>query len=107
MCCKYETIVQFVCNCWYMVCTHVIHRLYMMAGSCKGVKPGIRLKGEDKGMAVTRGACHTKLRVQTWGENRCRSHRPEGGGMGVTTGADHTDLRVEAWGCQRVQIIQT
>ena len=81
-----------------MVCTHVIHRLYMMAGSCKGVKPGIRLKGEDKGMAVTRGACHTKLRVQTWGENRRRSHRPEGGGMGVTTGADHTDLRVEAWG---------
>ena len=79
----------------------------MMAGSCKGVKPGIRLKGEDKGMAVTRGACHTKLRVQTWGENRCRSHRPEGGGMGVTTGADHTDLRVEAWGCQQVQIIQT
>ena len=96
-----------------MVCTQVIHRLYMIAGSCKGEKPGIRLKGEDKCLAVTRGACHTKLRVETWGENMCRSHipgvkawgdnrcrsyRPEGGGMVVTTGADHTDLRVETWG---------
>ena len=49
-------------------------------------------------MGVTTGADHTDLRVDAWGDNRCRSHRPEGGGMGVTTGADHTDLRVEAWG---------
>ena len=49
-------------------------------------------------MVVTTGADHTDLRVESWGENRCRSHRSEGGGMGVTTGADHTDLRVEAWG---------
>ena len=49
-------------------------------------------------MGVTTGADHTDLRVEAWGDNRCRSHRPESGGTGVTTGADHTDLRVEAQG---------
>jgi hypothetical protein len=34
--------------------------------------------------------------VEAWGDNRCRSHKPDGGGIWVTTGTNHTDLRVEA-----------